>query len=205
MSDDNPTPADNDGGTPPPADPPAPTPPKPADDPLAKLRTEAGKYRTERNAVREELATTQKQLADVLAALGMTPDGKSAPPDPAKLAEQIAAKDAKIRELELTTAVTAAAEQAGAKAARLLDSRSFMSKLAEVDPSDTKAVTAAITAAIKDDPSLKATTGPARSGVDMAGASGGPRQLTEADLARMSPEQIVKAQNDGLLRNLLGG
>jgi hypothetical protein len=43
-------------------------------------------------------------------------------------------------------------------------------------------------------------------GADLDGGNpGAPRQLTEADLTKMTPEQIVKAQEDGLLRNLLGG
>ena len=32
-----------------------------------------------------------------------------------------------------------------------------------------------------------------------------PRQVTEEELSRMSPEQIVEAQDKGLLKNLLGG
>lgn len=35
--------------------------------------------------------------------------------------------------------------------------------------------------------------------------SSGPKQLTEADLDRMSPEQINEARKKGLLNNLLGG
>ncbi|RLL66986.1 hypothetical protein [Streptomyces sp. Z26] len=148
---------------------------------LADARRDAGKARTDakKQAADDAVAALTQQLGK---ALGFVKD--DTPPDPAKLAEAIAQKDTTIAERESTLrakdvelAVWSRADKAGAKAAALLDSRAFLSKLAELDPADkqqfTSALDDAIKAAVKDNPGSFAAQAPAgRSGADLSGGSG---------------------------------
>lgn len=55
-----------------------------------------------------------------------------------------------------------------------------------------------------DTPATKRFQGTADSGAARTSTSDG-RQVTEAELKTMTPEQIVKAQSDGRLADLLSG
>jgi hypothetical protein len=152
---------------------------------LASARAEAGKART--TAKQQAADEAVKQVTDQIAtALGLKKDDK---PDPAKLAEQITAAQRDARESKVELAVFRNASKHQGDASALLDSRSFLRTLADLDPAakdfDSK-VADAIKTAVDDNPKLK-TTGqaPGSSSVDHAGGTGEkrdrtPRPLTDA-------------------------
>jgi hypothetical protein len=227
--------------SPPPAAPAAPAPVEPpagddgAETPeIAKVRREAARYRTERNTEREQAAAVKAErdaaaakatgLEEMLAKLAavLNPDANE-PPDPAKLADDLAAEkaqreqdradltaqhDAKVRELTLRAALPAAYAKAGADAAALNDSLGFQAAVAKLDPTaDTFAadLESAVTAAVEANPKLKVAPVATRSGTEIAGRSGGVDQLTREQVAALSksdPAALVKAQKEGRLRNL---
>ena len=72
---------------------------------------------------------------------------------------------------------------------------------------DEDEIAEAIEDLIKNKPYLAAATGRRFQGSGDGGAqrkAGRPKQLTQSDLKKMTPDQIVKAQNDGRLDDLLG-
>lgn len=146
---------------------------------LADARKEAAKERT---AAKQQAADTA--VADLTAklgkALGLVKD--DGPPDPKALAEAISQKDAALTEREaalrakdVELAVWSRADKAGARAAALLDSRSFLRDIGDLDPSDkgfTAALDAAIKTAVKDNPAFSAAQAAAASGGDLSGGTG---------------------------------
>lgn len=157
---------------------------------ISDLRKEAGD-----NRVKATAAETRTQA--ILKAAGLAPEEK----DPAALlaaAQQNAANSA--REL----AVFKAASTAGADPTKLLDRASFITSIKGIDPSDGPAIKAAIDAAVTADASLKAARAAGASSVDTSGGTGETGQITEAQLAQMTPEQIDKAYREGKLKHLLG-
>jgi alkylhydroperoxidase family enzyme len=166
---------------------------------LAKVRKEAGDYRTKAQTAADN---AQKELTDKLAiALGLKPDAAS---DPAALTASLTEAQSKAAQSARELAIFKAAAATGADPGRLLDSNSFMSSVAGLDPADGAAVTAAIKDALASNSQLKAVQAAAASGTELGG-TGETGQIDEQQLARMSPDQIVEAQSKGLLRNLLGG
>ncbi|MCG6499455.1 hypothetical protein [Kitasatospora sp. A2-31] len=105
-----------------------------------------------------------------------------------------------------------------AKAARVLadpeDARAYLSARVEDfidgDAIDTEAITDALEDLLKRKPYLAATAAGSRPRFEGTGdggarkASTGPRQLTENDVKRMTPEQIDEAHRKGQLRDYLG-
>jgi hypothetical protein len=145
---------------------------------ISDTRTEAATNRTkatEAATKATEAATAQQTTLDKLAiALGLKKDGGDAP-DAAMLTTQVAAAQTSARESAVQLAVFKAASAAGANPNALLDRNSFTKAVLGLDP--TKAdfstkVTAAITAAVTADPTLKAVPAAARSGVDLSGGTG---------------------------------
>jgi hypothetical protein len=146
---------------------------------LADVRKEAAKERT---AAKQ--AAADAAVADVTAklakALGIVKD--DTPPDPKALAEAISQKDAALTEREaalrakdVELAVWSRADKAGARAAALLDSRSFLNAIGELDPSAkgfTTALDDAIKAAVKGNPAFGAAQAAAASGGDLSGGTG---------------------------------
>lgn len=164
---------------------------------ITDARQEAGNYRTQAKTAAEK---AQQELTDKLAvALGLKPDAAA---DPAALTASLTAAQQSAQASARELAIFKAAAATGADPGRLLDSNSFMSSVAGLDPSDGAAITAAITAAVAANPILKAVQAAAASGSELGG-TGETGQITEAQLARMSPEQIVDAQQKGLLNDLL--
>lgn len=198
-----------------PATDPKPTPPpaapaNPWEDPAAakaeieKLRRENGAART--NAKAQAAEEARKELAQNIGkALGLVEDE---PIDPAKLTEQLTASQAEAKRARVELAVYRAADSAGGDPAALLDSSSFLKSLDSLDPSDASAVQAAIAAAVEANPRLgaaPATKAPAPNPAQGASATGAPAgQLTEQDLARMTPDEIEAARKAGRLNALLG-
>ncbi|MCU1408471.1 MAG: hypothetical protein JWM23_551 [Microbacteriaceae bacterium] len=200
--------------TPPPAATPAPaaTPSTPAA-PIAgenvtdlpawaqKIITDARKGEgDQRVAAKTAAEDAQKALTDKLAvALGLKPDAAT---DPAALTASLTAAQA--------TALNSARELAVYKAAgttanpdRLLDSTKFLTSIKGIDPTDGPAIKAAIDAAVAADASLKAARAAGASSIDNPGGTGEVGQITEAQLAQMTPEQIAEAYEKGLLKSLL--
>jgi hypothetical protein len=168
---------------------------------LTKVRQEAGNYRIQAKTAAEEAAkTAQQEFTNKLAvALGLKED---AAVDPAALTASLTAAQSAAQQSARELAIFKAAGSAGADPNRLLDSSSFKSSIQGLDPSDGAAISAAITAAVAANPYLKAVQAAAASGTELSGTQE-TGQITEAELKRMSPDEIVAAQAKGLLRNLL--
>lgn len=164
---------------------------------LAKVRQEAAGHRV---AAKTAADDAQKALTDRLAvALGLKPDAAS---DPAALTASLTEAQTQAKQAARELAIFKASAATGADPSRLLDSNSFMSSVAGLDPSDGAAVTAAIQAAIAANPILKAVQAAAASGTELGG-SGETGQITEQQLAAMSPEEKVSALRAGKLKHLL--
>ncbi|MFH9403265.1 hypothetical protein ACH4JS_26470 [Streptomyces sp. NPDC017638] len=145
---------------------------------LAEARRDAGKARTDakKQAADDAVKALTQQLGK---ALGFVKD--DTPPDPAKLAEAIAQKDTALSEKEsvirakdIELAVWGRADKLQAKAGALLDSRSFLSAISNLDPSDKgfkAALDQAIKDAVKENPAFAAQTA-GKSGGDLSGGTG---------------------------------
>jgi len=99
------------------------------------------------------------------------------------------------RQLALRDAVMATADAAGANLRAVIDSNTAMAALANVDPADHAAVTAALQAAVQANPHLAAQSGPPRGGVDFGSQGAG--EVTPAQFAAMSyAERVALHQSD---------
>ena len=197
---------------------------------LAKVRREAASYRTklretEAASVAAKTASEQQQaetasLKDMLAKLSavLNPDANE-PPDPAKLAEQLAStqaqaelvaaeKDQQIRNLTIRAALPSVLAKASADPALTEAVLTASGALGKLDPaSDTFAadLESAVSAAMEANPRLKvdAPVAPSRrSGAEIPGRSGGSNQLTLEQVRSMKPAEIDKARKAGQLTNL---
>ena len=168
------------------------------------LRKENAGWRTKLRESEQAQETRYNGLLDQLKAAGIKLGDK---PDAEALQASLTAAQSERRDALLRAALYETAAEHGANPSALRDSVSFLDSIKDIDPTDSAALVAAAKAAATANPSLSASpAGPARGGADLSGGGGSePRQLTEDDLSRMSPEQIVDAQEKGLLRNLLGG
>ncbi|MEU5330910.1 hypothetical protein [Streptomyces parvus] len=189
-----PAPAGELGANPPSTDPGAPPAPPAAgpaaEQQLAAVQQQATEATEQRDRLQAALDAVNKAL---------NPDGAEAEQDPAKLAAAVADRDkqlgdlsAELRTARVELAAYRAAGEQGARADRLLNSRSFLSAISELDPADeTFAATlgAAIKTAVEGDPDLYRTapTGPTRGGAEFNGAPTGdrrPASLRDAIAAR---------------------
>jgi len=134
---------------------------------IERLRKENGATRT--NAKAQAAADARQQI---LKDLGLIEGNEVA--DPAKIAAQLAASGAEAREAQVALAVYRAAGTAADPAA-LLDSKTFLASVKDIDPTDAAAITAAITAAVESNPRLGAASegnGPRAPRPDLSQASG---------------------------------
>lgn len=145
------------------------------------LRAEAGAARTtaKANAAQE---ARDALVQDLGKALGLVKDGDT-PPDPATLAAQLTEQQTAARTAQVELAVYRAATTTGADPAALLDSRTFLDSVKDVDPADAAAITAAITKAITDNPRLKTVQAASKSGADLTGRTGETTSKTPKNLA----------------------
>ncbi|MFJ6074655.1 hypothetical protein ACIQFU_28145 [Streptomyces sp. NPDC093065] len=157
---------------------------------LSDARAEAGKGRiTAKQKAADEARTEIAQ--QIGKALGLVQD--DGPPDPAKLTEQVADLSGQLRAARSELAAYRAAGAEGANASRLLNSRSFVDKLAALDPTAegfAEQLKKAITDEVATDPDLyrAAPAGPPRGGAEFQGAPTGDRKpatLTDAIAARL--------------------
>ena len=201
---------EGEGGGAPAAEPPQPEPPATPEPPAAEPAAAPERVEDLPTWAQKIIADTRKEAADnrgaknaetervnaILKAAGIKTDE----PDPAELLKQSQAESsAAKREL----AVFKSASAAGADPVKLLDRASFLTSIASVDPTDGPAITTAIEAALAADPSLKAVRAAGASGIEQTGGTGEQGQISEAQLAQMTPEQVVEAQEKGLLKSLL--
>lgn len=163
-----------------------------------KARSRTWETRSKENKTRADEATAERdRLAGVLDGLrkALDPDG-SKDDDPSKIAEKaVTERDtlaAENRLLKVEKAAERAARKAGADVDSLLDSRSFLDRIAKLDPTDSAFaddVAAAVDATLKDNPRLKAQQAPASSPTgDMTGGGDkgneGPKTIDERIAAR---------------------
>lgn len=164
---------------------------------ISDARAGEARYRNEAKTAAE---TAVKDFSDKFAsALGLKEEAAA---DPEALTKSLTEAQSKAAQSARELAIFKAAAATGADPSRLLDSNSFMTSVAQVDPADGAAITAAIQAAITANNTLKAVQAAAASGTELGG-SGETGQITDEQLARMTPEQITKALKEGKLAHLL--
>jgi hypothetical protein len=156
-------------------------------------------------------AANQENLRKVAEALGLSAGDKA--PDASAITAQLQAAQAAAAQQARENAVLRAAGRLAADGDALLDSRQFLTSIADLDPTDTAGINEAIKTAMKDNPRYAAAaagaqpvTPPARQAsgtADFNGSPGGQRQWTEADVIRATPAQVRKATADGLLAQYL--
>lgn len=191
----------------PPADPPKPdvTPPTPKattpkepapetpEDHIIRLEAEVKSVRDEaakarigkKSAVDEAKAELAQQFGK---ALGLVPDDAA---DPAKLLAQSNTFQAQARQSAVELAVYRAADASNGDPAALLDSRLFLTKVAEIDPTDSAALAAAITEAVAGNPRLGKPTPPS------GGMKPNPAQGSSASPSLGLDSQIRAAEQSG--------
>lgn len=190
-------------------EPPKPTAPKkpenPWEDPaiakaeIERLRRENASDRT--NAKASAADEARKELAQTIGkALGLV---DNEPVDPAALTKQLTETQAQAKQAALELAVYRSTPDAGVANA-LLDSRTFLASVANIDPSDAAAITAAVNEAVANNPNALGKRVPAPNPAQGSSGSGpaSVSQLTEADLKNMTPSQIFEAQAEGRLVSL---
>ena len=191
---------------------------------IARLRSESATEKAARQAAETK---TQDTLKAVAKALGLADEDK---PDPEKLTAQLEEARAAERQRRTELQVLRLAPGLGADADALLDSQAFAKTIAGLDPAGStfredvedairdmvgkharyKAATVSKADDDAGDDTKKTTTSTGtkkaagKSGADMSGAGGKPQQVTAAELAKMTPQEIVNAQDKGLLNELLG-
>jgi hypothetical protein len=150
---------------------------------IKTTRGEAAENRTKATAAEQKLT---EQLDGIAKALGLKEDEKT---DPAKLASELTKAQDQARQTAVELAVYRSSAKHQGDPDALLDSRGFLAKLADLDPTDAKfaaKVETAIKDAVKDNPKLKATQAAGSSSADHgAGGSGEqqkrtPKTLTDA-------------------------
>lgn len=147
---------------------------------IKDTRGEAAEHRTKATAAEKKLT---EQLDGIATALGLKEDEKT---DPAKLASELSKAQDQARQTAVELAVyrTSAKHQGDPDA--LLDSRGFLAKLTDLDPTDekfTSKVETAIKDAVKDNPKLKVAQAAGSSSADHgAGGSGEQQKRTPKGL-----------------------
>lgn len=161
------------------------------------------RMKTQRNTERDRRKAAEAKVAELEAKLN--PPKQDDKPDAAAIQREAEAK-ANQRILKAEVKAAAAGKLADpTDALTMIDLSQF-----EVGPDgdvDADEIAGAIDELLTRKPYLSAQGGRRFQGSADGGARKGNRegaQLTKADLEGMSPEQIVKAQNEGRLNNLLG-
>ncbi|MEU8811116.1 hypothetical protein ACN6K5_001333 [Streptomyces violaceoruber] len=170
---------------------------------VENLRTQVDEEKTKRTALETQFSEFMGKFGQLFGG------GEEKKLTPAQIAQKAQESDQHARQATVKLAVFQTAGKHGADPEALLDSASFERAINKLDPTaDTFAanVEAAIKKAVENNPRLKAQGPPpvpAKGGVDMAGGTSGKRQLTAAEVAKLSPDELVKAREDGLLKDYL--
>lgn len=161
---------------------------------IGDLRNEAASSRV--NAKQTAAAEAKQALAnDIGRLIGLVPD--ETPVDQAELTKQITQSQTEARDAKVALAVFQVAADAGGDPKALLDSSSFLAKVASLDPTDSAAITTAITEAIAANPRL---------GVAAAvppGMKPNPAQGRSASPPLGINEQIAAAQAAGDMKTVM--
>lgn len=145
---------------------------------ITDLRKDAGDERV----AKKTLDAIQKAL---------NPDAKGdEKPDAEKLTHALAEREADAKQAKTELAVYKLAPKAGADADALIDSRGFLAKIADLDPSNTAAITKAITDAVKENPKLKVVLAAGTSGANFGGSG---ESAPSASKARPGQSRIAAA------------
>ena len=192
---------------------------------VENLRGDVAAEKAKREAAEKAAEQKAKEQQDdllkkVAAAFGLD-TGAEKPPTPEELTQKLAeeqartkASDDRARQTQVELAVYRSAAKHGGDPDALLDSRGFANAVAKLDPSSESFgadVEKAVKAAVEANPKLgvvkPAEPKPAvpAGGAPMGGAPGGKKQLGAEDAARMTPEQIAKAVEEGRFTSYLGG
>lgn len=152
---------------------------------IAKLRKEAADANGKaRETARAEAGKAAEEaiIQKIGTALGLI----ETPTDPAALAEQVAASTAAAKQAKLELAVYQAANASNVDAAALLDSRTFLARIADADPTDTTAIAAAIGEFATANPALARTITPGVPAPNPAQGSsaGGPTPTLQTQIAQ---------------------
>lgn len=167
---------------------------------VSKARKEAGDARTAAKTKAAEEA--KSELAQTIGkALGLINEDE--PVDPAKLTEQLTVKDNEAKQARVELAVFRAASEVGADPNMLLDSRSFLNKVAGLDPSDHAALAAAVSEAVAANPTFAKTPArrvPAPNPALGSSASGAPDMEAQITAAQKAGDwkTVVALQNQKL-------
>lgn len=144
-----------------------------ADDPKLKAaRDEAAQNRIKAREATEQKDALIQQLGKALGLI-KDDDGKGEGPDAEALTKQIADEQAKATSAARELAVYKAAASNGADPAKLLDSRSFLSSIENVDHTDNKAVGTAIKDFVADHKDFALARAAGASTADTASGPGG--------------------------------
>jgi len=100
---------------------------------IEDLRKENAGHRTAKQTAAQQAQAAEQQRDAILKALGLTSDGKDAPPDPEALAAQVTEQQAVAWETAAENAILRVAGPAGANADALLDSTSFIESVVSED------------------------------------------------------------------------
>lgn len=171
---------------------------------IEKLRRENASDRT--NSKTKAADEARKELAQTIGkALGLVTDE---PVDPAELTKQLTATQAQAKQAALELAIFKSAPDA-LTAAALLDSRTFLAKVADLDPSDDAAIAAVVVDAVANIPALgKRVPAPNPAQGSSASGASSVAQLSEADVKRLYAEkrydEIETARQEGRLATILG-
>lgn len=144
----------------------------------AKARTNA-----KAQAATEAAEQAKAEMAQTIGkALGLVKDDEAVTPE--KLATDLEAEQKARTDTARELAIYKASGAHNADPAKLLDSRSFLDTVKDIDPTDAEKIAAAIKTAVDNNASLKAARAAGQSSADLAGGSGEgkakPGSLTEA-------------------------
>ena len=143
-----------------------------ADDPKLKAaRDEAAQNRIKAREATEQKDALIQQLGKALGLI-KDDDGKGEGPDAEALAAQVEKSQAEATSAARELAVYKAAASNGADPAKLLDSRSFLSSIENVDHTDDKAISAAIKTAVDGNRSFASARAAGASTADTASGPG---------------------------------
>lgn len=144
-----------------------------ADDPKLKAaRDEAAQNRIKAREATEQKDALIQQLGKALGLI-KDDDGKGEGPDAEALAAQVEKSQAEATSAARELAVYKAAASKGADPAKLLDSRSFLSSIENVDHTDDKAIGQAIKTAVDGNKSFALARAAGASTADTASGPGG--------------------------------
>ncbi|MDQ8040661.1 hypothetical protein RDI86_02240 [Cellulosimicrobium sp. XJ-DQ-B-000] len=173
---------------------------------VTKLRNEAAAHRKKaQTAADDAVAELTKNIGK---ALGLIKDDE--PADPAELTKQIESEREAAKSARVELAVFRVAGKHHADADALLDSRSFLNKVKDLDPTAddfASQVDAAVKAVVENNPKLRVVQAATKAGSDLSAGNADPSkgQLTREQLAAMTPSDRLKAAKEGRTRDLLGG